>query len=95
MDELSFEWDEKKNQRNIDSHGIDFCDAALIFENPRIESTDNRKDYGELRHIALGRSQETVLCVVYTWRDKNLIRIISAWKASKHDRERYHFETNS
>ncbi|MBM3602280.1 MAG: BrnT family toxin [Alphaproteobacteria bacterium] len=92
---MNFEWDEKKRQRNIEIHGIDFFDAALIFENPLIEALDDRKDYGELRYIALGLSQQLVLCVVYTWRDKNLVRIISAWRASQYDRERYYSETNA
>jgi uncharacterized DUF497 family protein len=32
MAQLSFEWDEEKNAANIKNHGIDFLDAALIFE---------------------------------------------------------------
>jgi len=35
MAELSFEWDEEKNAANIKNHGIDFLDAALIFESRR------------------------------------------------------------
>jgi uncharacterized protein len=70
MAELSFEWDEEKNAANIKSHGIDFLDAALIFERPTIEAIDDRSDYGELRCIALGLSGEMVLHVVYTWRGK-------------------------
>ena len=92
MSELSFEWNEQKNAANIKSHGIDFLDAAAIFENPRIEAVDDREDYGELRCIALGLSGETVLQVVYTWRGENVIRIISAWKANKHDTEKYYSE---
>jgi uncharacterized protein len=60
MAELSFEWDEEKNASNVENHGIDFLDAALIFENPTIEAIDDRADYGELRCIALGLSGETV-----------------------------------
>jgi uncharacterized DUF497 family protein len=51
---LSFEWDEEKNAANIKNHGVDFLDAALIFENPTIEAIDERTDYGELRCVALG-----------------------------------------
>jgi hypothetical protein len=54
MAELSFEWDEDKNAANIKNHGIDFLDAASIFENPTIEAIDDREDYGELRCVALG-----------------------------------------
>jgi hypothetical protein len=38
MAELSFEWDEAKNAANVKNHGIDFLDAALIFDNPTIEA---------------------------------------------------------
>jgi uncharacterized protein (DUF4415 family) len=42
-----------------------FPDAVLIFENPTIEAVDDRADYGEVRHIALGLSGDKVLNVVY------------------------------
>ncbi len=90
MAELSFEWDEEKNAANIKNHGIDFLDAALIFEHPTLEAIDERADYGELRYIAFGVSGETVLQVVYTWRGENIIRMISAWKANQHDTEKYY-----
>jgi uncharacterized protein len=90
MAELSFEWDEEKDAANIKNHGIDFLDAALIFENPRMEATDDRADYGELRCIALGLSGETVLHVVYTWRGDDVVRIISARRANRHDAEKYY-----
>ncbi len=91
MAELSFEWDEEKNAANIKNHGIDFLDAALIFENPTLEAIDDRADYGEVRTIAFGLSGETVLQVVYTWRGEN-IRIISARKANRYDAEKYYRE---
>ncbi len=92
MAELSFEWDEEKNAANIKNHGVDFLDAALIFENPTLEAIDERAEYGEVRYIAFGLSDETVLQVVYTWRGENLIRIISARKANRHDSEKYYRE---
>jgi hypothetical protein len=95
MAELSFEWDEEKNAANIRNHGIDFLDAALMFENPTIEAVDDRADYGEVRHLALGVSGDKVLNVVYTWRNGNVIRIISARRANRHDAEKYYRETFS
>jgi uncharacterized protein len=92
MAELSFEWDEEKNAVNIKTHGIDFLDAALIFENPTLEAIDDSEEHGELRWIAFGISGETVLQVVYTWRGEDVIRIISAWKANRHDTEKYYRE---
>jgi len=43
MADLSFEWDEEKNAANIKNHGIDFLDAALIFENPTMEAVDESR----------------------------------------------------
>ena len=47
-----FEWDEEKNKTNLAKHGINFEEAALIFEGRVFSWTDNRKDYGEARSIA-------------------------------------------
>jgi len=93
MAELIFEWDDEKNAANIRNHGIDFLDAALIFENPTLEAMDDHSEYDELRWIAFGISGEKVLQVIYTWRGEDVIRIISAWKANRHDAEKYYRET--
>ena len=83
-----FEWDEDKRQRNLEERGVDFRLAALIFENPVLESDDDRNDYGERRIRALGHVDDDYYLAVYTWRGKNR-RIISAWKAGKHGEQRY------
>lgn len=86
--EFGFEWDEKKRQRNIAERGIDFLTAIRIFNNPVLISEDTRKDYGEERFRALGHIDGEYYIVVYTEREAN-IRIISAWKAGRHERQRY------
>ena len=85
---MAFEWDEDKLRANIRKHGIDFLNAALIFEADTIEWVDDREDYGEERVIALGQSGFNVLRVTYTLRGAT-IRIISAQKASRHDQKKY------
>ena len=85
---MDFEWDEDKRRSNIRKHGIDFLDAALIFETDTIEWIDDREDHGEERMIALGLSGLTVLRVTYTLRG-GAIRIVSAQKASKRDEKKY------
>ena len=86
---MSCEWDEEKRRRNIDKHGVDFVRAAKIFYNPVLEIPDGREDYGEARIIAIGHWEDYCLTVVYLWRGEKR-RIISAWKAGKHDREAYY-----
>ena len=91
--ELEFEWDEKKAQVNLAKHGVSLLTAAEVFGNEILERIDNREDYGEIRMIALGRVEAEVYRVVFTWRNENLIRILSAQKASRDEREIYHSAT--
>jgi uncharacterized DUF497 family protein len=58
-----------------------------------LERIDDRVDYGETRWIALGWAGGEVYRVIYTWREEHLIRIISAQKASKDEREVNYRET--
>ena len=91
--ELEFEWDEAKARINLEKHKVSFLTASAIFLNARLERIDDREDYGEVRWIALGRVEDAVYRVVYSWRDENLIRLISAQKASKDERRIYYRET--
>ena len=84
------EWSEAKRGQNLAEHGVDFGDAALIFENEGevVEAVDARQDYGETRHRALGRVDDEYFLVAYTWRGANR-RIISAWRVNEDGRRRY------
>ncbi|MFZ0305051.1 MAG: BrnT family toxin [Terracidiphilus sp.] len=93
--ELEFEWDEAKAKLNLEKHGVSFLTAAAIFLNERLERVDDREDYGEVRWIALGRVDIEVYRVVYTWRNENLVRIVSAQRASKDEQETYYREVFS
>jgi uncharacterized protein len=82
------EWDSDKRERNIEDRGVDFADAALIFEGIVLEARDERNAYGEVRYRALGRIGDDYYLVAYTWRGANR-RIISAWKVGEDGRRRY------
>lgn len=88
---MQFEWDENKNQRNIEKHGIDFNDAITIFDDDeRVEAIDDRNNYGEERLQVIGEAKPGVLMVVYTCRNKRASRrIISARTASRRERALY------
>ena len=88
--ELEFEWDEDKAAANLAKHRVSFLTAAEVFANEILERIDDRENYGEIRWIALGRVEAEVFRVVFTWRGDKLIRIISAQKASKDEREIYY-----
>jgi uncharacterized DUF497 family protein len=85
---MGFQWDVAKDAVNREKHHIGFREAAEIFRGYTLITMDTRRDYGELRQVALGEYNGEVIRVVFTERDGD-IRIISAWKASRHDRETY------
>jgi uncharacterized DUF497 family protein len=93
--ELEFEWDDVKAAANLIKHGVSFLTAAAAFANEIVERMDDREDYGELRLIGLGRVEFVVYRIVYTWRSDYLVRIISAQKATKHEREIYYRQTHT
>ncbi len=85
----TFIWDSAKNLINRHKHGIDFEDAAKIFaDSNRIEFFDKTHSDEEDRYITIGRVQN-ILFVVYTERDEK-IRLITARKANKEERELYY-----
>lgn len=85
---MEFEWDEEKRLSNIEERGVDFRDAALIFEGPIINKEDTRENYGERRFRALGNIDNEYYLVAYTWRGTTC-RIISAWRVDEEGKKRY------
>jgi uncharacterized protein len=86
---LRYTWDQKKNRYNIREHGIAFEDAKRIFEGPTVEQIDDRFDYGETRVYAIGLVNGVEITVIYTYRNDDEIRIISAWRAEPHEKRSY------
>ena len=92
--EMLFEWDEDKNQKNIEKHGIDFNDAAMVFaDENRIEFFDDFHSDDEDRWQVIGKVKE-ILFVVYTERG-DFTRLISARKATAHERRIYNDSAES
>lgn len=92
MNDLHFEWDEKKNKENIRKHGVPFEEAQTVFldENAvRFFDPDHSQD--EDRFIMLGMSFKLrVLVVCHCYRKNDtVIRIVSARKADKHEAKNY------
>lgn len=80
--------DEQKRRTNVLRHGIDFVDAAEVFESETHTQRDDRFDYGEVRFLTTGMVNGRIISVSHTEED-GLIRIISARKAEKHEQEIY------
>ncbi len=86
---MIFEWDELKNELNIDKHGFDFADAYQIFELPMLVDLDERSNYGEDRRIGTGLLDQRIVVVIFTEPNPKTTRIISLRKALSHERRRY------
>jgi len=92
MNEIIFEWDDRKAQKNEQKHGISFEVAQTAFydKNARLaHDLDHSQD--EERYILLGMSTVLhllVVCHVYRQNDQ-VIRIISARRATKQEQMQY------
>jgi uncharacterized protein len=87
--QVSFEWDEAKNRQNRRKHGVDFEVAALVFDDGNHRSEQDRVVNGEERWQAIVLVKELLL-VCHTWTEEDVVRIISARKASRTERNRYY-----
>lgn len=93
MDKIRFEWDENKNQINIDKHGISFEEAMTVFYDPdALVTHDEDHSDDEDRFLILGISEALHLLIVcHCYREENeTIRIISARKANKTEARQYY-----
>jgi uncharacterized DUF497 family protein len=86
---LKFGWDKSKARSNHARHGVSFDLAKGVFKDPfAIEFLDDRQDYGEERSVIIGLVDGQLLYVAYVERDE-VIRIISARRATKYEQEAY------
>jgi uncharacterized protein len=90
-----FDWDPTKARENVQKHKVSFQRAATVFRDPYALSIfDNDHSQEEDRWITLGRDDHGIIIVVcHTFRQSDevsaFIRIISARKATKKERQNY------
>jgi len=85
---MGFEWDHNKANSNLKKHGIDFADAVTALDDFNAVTIDD-PNHDEERYITIGMdAYGRILVVVYTFRG-DAIRLISARKATKHERKQY------
>jgi len=89
-----FEWDERKASGNLRKHGVTFAEAALVFKDPFAVLIQERIVNGEERWQTIGLSRNDLLLLVahtlhFETEDVEVIRIISARRLNKKERQRY------
>ena len=92
MSAFRFEWDDRKAAANASKHGVTFDEARSVFFDERarlIDDPDHSND--EERFVLLGLSSSLrLLLVCHCYRSAgNVIHIISARKATKHESKFY------
>jgi uncharacterized protein len=91
--DMRFLWDEKKSRVNLAKHRISFETAAMVFEDPHSISRFDRVKDGEERWQTVGvAGGMAVLLVAHADSEESgeeVVRIISARKATPHERKIY------
>jgi hypothetical protein len=88
---VQFVWDERKNRLNRRKHGISFETAISVFDDPFQVSVQEREVEGEARWQTIGAVRGVYLVLVAHTVDeeKELVRVISARKATRRERSIY------
>ena len=88
---MRVQWDVDKNRENLEKHGISFEEASdlLLGTADSMEVFDAAHSEEEDRYIAIGPIVRGLIVVVFTERDEETVRIISAREATRRERRRY------
>jgi uncharacterized DUF497 family protein len=87
---MKIEWDPEKAKSNLKKHGISFEEAATALSDPMAATgADPDHSITEERYVTFGVSEKGRLVVVSHTEKHETIRIISARKASKGEKELY------
>lgn len=91
---MRWTWHDEKNRTNKRDHGLSFETAQLVFRDP-LAASQRDPDAGEERWQTIGMIGPVVVFVVHTWAQpdpdtgEEVGRIISARKATSHERRAY------
>lgn len=90
---MRYDWNLEKSSLNFRRRGVDFEHAIEVLGGPFIAQQDTRRDYGEIRFVAVGSVDGVHFTVVYTDRmDEQggvVRRIISLRLSNRKERMRY------
>lgn len=89
---IKFEWNKEKAKSNLKKHGVSFDEAQSVFyDEHAIQFYDDENSDSEDRFLMLGVSyNQRILLVCHCERGRgDVIRIISARKATRHEQKFY------
>lgn len=87
---MKFTWDPKKADENLKVHGVDFREAATVFDDT-LSTTFPDADHsvGERRFLIIGLSALGRVLVVSHTETGDTVRVISARSATRRERRFY------
>ena len=87
---ISIEWDPAKAAANFRKHGVSFDEAATVLLDPQALAREDAASESEPRWVLIGMSDKArLLTVVYTLRQQDRIRLISARRATRKEASYY------
>jgi uncharacterized DUF497 family protein len=93
---MHFEWDPEKAKRNYKKHKVSFEEAVTVFYDA-LSATFDDPDHsvGERRFITVGFSSHDRLLVISHSERREVVRIISARRATPRERKRHENQTKN
>ena len=85
---MRISFDPAKREWTLTNRGLDFEDAALVFDGLTAEVEDKRKDYGETRIVCFGVLQRRLVVIGYTPRGATR-HVFSMRKANDREQARF------
>jgi len=87
---MDIEYDPEKAALNIEKHGVSFEEAAHSLLDTQALVQEDRDSEEENRWVLIGMSSKArLLTVVYTLRNEDRIRLISARKSTRKEGDYY------
>ena len=83
---MVFRWDAAKAATNLKKHRIDFHEAATVLGDTLSDTFPDERSILEPRFVTVGMSTRSRILVVVHTESSNVIRIISARRATSHER---------
>ena len=84
---MNITWDVRQAEENLAKHGVALADAELVLTDPLALTVEEPDAEREQRFLAVGSDAlGRILAVIYTYRDKTRVRLISARRATRNER---------
>jgi uncharacterized protein len=88
---MRFVWDGRKAELNARKHAVTFEEAVTVFTDPLALIIED-EGHPENARIIGESAAARILLVVFLERDRDVLRLVSARRATRHERRRYEEE---